>query len=83
MKIKRTIEISVEKTRRFVVRQPEADAAIRCSSCGELMLTAEMAAVLLGVKCRRVYQLVETGRQMQRDPSEIGNLIRCRALTIR
>ena len=61
MEIKRTIEISVEKTRRFVIRQPEADATLSCPACGELMLTAEAAAVLLRVKCRRVYQIVEPG----------------------
>ena len=61
MEIKRTAEISVEKTRRFVIHQPETDAAIRCPMCGELMLAAEAAAVLFGVKCRLVYRIVEAG----------------------
>ena len=61
MEIKRTIEISVEKTRRFVIRQPETDAVILCPTCNEPMLTAEAAAVLLGVKCRLVYRIVEAG----------------------
>ncbi len=61
MEIKRSIEISVEKTRRFVIRQPETYAAIRCPACGELMLTAEASAVLFRVKCRRVYRIVEAG----------------------
>jgi len=59
MEIKRSIEISVEKTRRFVIRQPEADETLLCPVCGELMLTAEAAAVLFRVKCRLVYQIIE------------------------
>lgn len=39
MEIKRTIEISVEKTCRFVICQPEADETLSCPACGELMLT--------------------------------------------
>ena len=61
MEIKRTIEISVEKTRRFVIRQPEFDETISCPMCGELMLTAEAAAVLFQIRCRLVYQLIEAG----------------------
>lgn len=61
MEIKRTIEISVENTRRFVIRQPETDEIVLCPACGELMLTAEASAVLFRLKCRRVYQLVELG----------------------
>lgn len=61
MEIKRTTEISVEKTRRFVIRQPETDATITCPACSEPMLVAETAAVLFRVKCRRIYQIVETG----------------------
>lgn len=59
MEIKRSIEISVEKTRRFAIRQPETDETISCPACNELMLTAEAAAVLFKTKCRRVYQIVE------------------------
>ena len=61
MEIKRSVEISVEKTRRFVIRQPETDAIFTCPACNEPMLTAELAAVLFRVKCRRVYQHVEAG----------------------
>lgn len=61
MEIKRTTEISVEKTRRFVIRQPETNETMSCPTCGESMLTAEAAAALFGVKCRRVYQIIETG----------------------
>ena len=61
MEIKRTIEISVEKTRRFVIRQPETNRMISCPVCGEPMLTAEAAAVLFQINCRRVYQIVEAG----------------------
>ncbi len=59
MEIKRSIEISVEKTRRFIIRQPETDIAFHCPACGEPMLTAEASAVLFQVKFRRIYQIVE------------------------
>ena len=61
MEIKRTTEISVERTRRFSIRLPETDETIQCPMCGELMLTAEASAVLFRVKCRTVYQFVEAG----------------------
>lgn len=61
MEIKRSVEISVEKTRRFVIRQPETDKTILCPACNETMLTAEAAAILFQIKCRRIYQLVELG----------------------
>ena len=61
MEIKRTTEISIEKTRRFRIRTPETDAMISCPSCGEPMLTAEAAAVLFQINCRRVYQIIEAG----------------------
>lgn len=59
MEIKRTTEIVVEKTRRFVIRQRETDDTLLCSACGEPMLAAEICAVLFRVKCRLIYQLVE------------------------
>ena len=61
MEIKRSVEISIEKTRRFRIRQPETDAMILCPTCGEPMLTAEAAAVLFQINCRRVYQIIEAG----------------------
>lgn len=59
MEIKHSTEISVERTRRFVIRQPEMDETLPCPGCGEMMLSAESSAILFRVKCRRVYQLVE------------------------
>ena len=59
MEIKRSVEISVEKTRRFVIRQPETDAMIVCPTCGEPMLTAEACALVFQINCRRIYQIVE------------------------
>lgn len=61
MEIKRTTEISIEKTRRFVIRQPETDATISCPTCNEPMLSAEAAATLFHIRCRLVYQIVEAG----------------------
>lgn len=59
MEIKRTTEISIEKTRRFRIRQPETDETILCATCGEPMLAAETSAALFKIKHRRVYRLVE------------------------
>lgn len=61
MEIKHTTEIIVEKTRRFVIRQPETDTAVWCPACGERMLTAEASAALFSIRCRRVYRIVELG----------------------
>ncbi len=61
MEIKRTTEISVEKTRRFIIRQPEADEIFSCPKCGEPMLTAENSAALFRIRYRRIYQIVEAG----------------------
>lgn len=62
MEIKRTTEIVVEKTRRFRIRQPETDETIACPACGELMLAAEICAVLFRVKCRMIYRIVEANQ---------------------
>jgi predicted RNA-binding Zn-ribbon protein involved in translation (DUF1610 family) len=61
MEIKRATEIFIERTRRFIIRFPDTGEAIPCPVCGEQMLTAEMSAALLQIKCRRIYQLVEAG----------------------
>ena len=46
MEIKRTPEISVEKTRRFVIRPPETNQTISCPAGNEAMLAAAITAVL-------------------------------------
>jgi len=61
MEIKRTTEIVVETERRLVVRQPEHVEQIVCSSCNELMVTTEQAAIVFNIRQRAVYQLVENG----------------------
>lgn len=59
MEFKRRTEISIEKTRRFVIRQPESNETFFCPACGEPMLAAETAAALFRVTCRRIYRFVE------------------------
>ncbi|PYS70052.1 MAG: hypothetical protein DMF69_14875 [Acidobacteria bacterium] len=61
MEIKRTTEILVETERRLVVHQPEHVEHIVCSSCNELMVTTEQAAIILDLSHRAIYQLVENG----------------------
>ncbi len=61
MEIKRSVEISVEKTHRFRIRQPETDAMILCPTCGESLLTAEACALVFQINCRCVYQIIEAG----------------------
>lgn len=62
MAIKRTTEIFIEATRRFVVCQSESSEQVACQVCGSPMLAAERLAVLSGVSRRAVYQSIETGK---------------------
>jgi hypothetical protein len=61
MEIKRTTQIVVETERRYVVRQQAHTEPVICSSCNEVMLSAEQAAVVFDLSTRTVYQLVEKG----------------------
>ncbi len=64
MEIKRITEIFVQKKRQFVIHPLESSETaehIECQQCDAPMLTAENIAVLLGISCRNVYRLVETG----------------------
>ena len=61
MEIKRTTQVVVETERRYVVHQPEHTESIICSSCNEVMLPAEQAAMVFDLSTRKVYQLVEKG----------------------
>ncbi len=61
MEIKRTTEIFIEATRRFVVRQASANDQFICPECGSPMFAAEQAAEILRVSRRRIYQTIEAG----------------------
>ena len=61
MEIKRKFEKLVVTKRRFVIRQSPSGAQTTCAECGELMLAIEQAAVLSGIKQRRIFQIIETG----------------------
>lgn len=61
MEIKRSFEQLVVTKRRFVIRQSPSVKQTACAKCGEPMLTIAQAAVLFGIKQRRIFQMVETG----------------------
>ncbi len=61
MEIKRTTEIFIEATRRFVVRQTSADEQILCPECKTPMFAAEQIAGLFGISRRKIYQTIEAG----------------------
>ena len=59
MEIKRNFEKLVVTKRRFVIRQTPSVKQTTCAECGELMLTIAQAAVLLGIKQSRIFQIIE------------------------
>ena len=61
MEIKRNFEGLVVTIRRFVIRQTPSVTQTTCAECGEPMLAIAQAAVLLGIKQSRIFQIVETG----------------------
>lgn len=61
MEIKRKIEMLVATNHKYIIRKPLSNKKITCAKCGEPTLTAEQAAVLFGIKQRRIFQIVETG----------------------
>ena len=61
MEIKRRYEKLSMTTRRFVIRQTPSVKQMTCAECGEPMLTIVQAAVLMGIKQSRIFQILETG----------------------
>lgn len=61
MEVKRNFEKLVVTKRRFVIRQTLSDKQTACAECGEPMLPIAQAAILLGIKQSRIFQIVETG----------------------
>lgn len=59
MEIKRTTEISVEKSRQFIIRHTKHDTPVFCPECGEPMITAEQTAQIFDISQRRIFQLIE------------------------
>ena len=60
MEIKRNFEELTITKRRFVIRQTPSVTQTTCAECGEPMLAIAQAAVLLGIKQSRIFQIVET-----------------------
>ncbi len=61
MKIKRKIEMLVATSEIYVIRKSSTHKPTTCAKCGEPMLAIAQAAVLLGIKQSRIFQIVETG----------------------
>ena len=61
MEIKRNFEKLTVTKRRFVIHQTPSVKQTICAECGEAMLPIAQAAVLLGIKQSRIFQIVETG----------------------
>ncbi len=60
MEIKRSFEMLVATNRRYIIRQSAPGRQIACAECGEPMMPTEQAAVLLSIKQRRIFQIIET-----------------------
>ena len=76
MEIKRKFEIMVATKRRYVIHQTPSNIQIACSECGEPMVSAEQTANLLGIKQRRIFQIIETGAAHFTE-AEAGALMIC------
>ena len=76
MEIKRNFEKLVVTKRRFVIRQTPAVKQTACAECNEPMLPIAQAAVLLGIKQSRIFQIVETGAAHYTE-AEAGALMIC------
>jgi hypothetical protein len=61
MEIKRRFELSIATNRIYIIRQSPSGRQIACAECGKPMLRVEQAAVLFGIKQRRIFQIIETG----------------------
>ena len=59
--MKRTIKLTIETERVFVIRRLSASRRARCEACGEeiRLVTADEAAALTRVSSRAIYRLVE------------------------
>ena len=76
MEIKRTTEVLVKTSRRYVIRAAETAEQAVCPDCAGFMVTAEQTAAVCGVSRRRVYQFVESG-SVHFAESEDGILLVC------
>ena len=82
MEIKRNFEKLVVTKRRFVIHQTPAVKQTICAECGAPVLAIEQAAVLLGIKQSRIFQIIETGAAHFTE-SESGALMIClKSLTV-
>ena len=77
-RIKRTMEITIERSRSVVASRPHVERTARCPKClAEVRLvTPDEAGSLAGVSVREVYRWVEAGRVHFIETSE-GRLFIC------
>ena len=59
MEIKRNFEKLTVTKRRYVISQTPSVKEITCAKCGSPVLTIAQAAVLLGIKQSRIFQIIE------------------------
>lgn len=76
MEVKRNFEKLTITKRRFVIRQTPSVEQTTCAECGSPVLTIAQAAVLLGIKQSRIFQIVETGAAHFTE-AEAGALMIC------
>lgn len=60
MKIKRRFEMSIDTSRKYIIRQSVSDRPIACAECGESMLRVDQAAAFFSIRQRRIFQIIET-----------------------
>ena len=77
-RIRKKREITVETTQQFVISRPEAAVMTWCPACSAdvSMVTAEEAAVMMGLNSRAIYRSVEGGQLHFAETSE-GFLLIC------
>ena len=76
MKIKRKIEMLVATNEKYFIRQSSTRKQTACAKCGEPMLPIAQAAILLGIKQSRIFQIAETGA-VHFTEAEAGVLMIC------
>lgn len=76
MEIKRNFEKLVVTKRRFIIRQVPSVKQTTCAKCGAPVLAIAQAAVLFGIKQRRIFQIIETGAAHFTE-AEAGALMIC------
>lgn len=76
MEIKRKLKISATTKRRIFFADSTAREPIICSKCGSVQSTVREAALFLGIKQRRIFQLIELN-EVHYSETETGEVMIC------